>query len=210
MIEEKQLSDKKKEAILEATKELIAKYGFLKTTLDDIAAEIGMKKSSLYYYYNNKEAILFDVIKKETALYYNEMEKEVNKVFGCINKIMAFEKVNLHFFKKSITLYELTINKIWEVKNLIDNLYKDFISKEVSFLKKIIDEGVQNNELQVCDSGRLANAIVTILEAVKYKEIYYSGSSILKDINFNKVENDFRFIIKLLFNGLNVVQKNQN
>lgn len=210
MIEEKQLSDKKKEAILEATKELIAKYGFLKTTLDDIAAEIGMKKSSLYYYYSNKEAILFDVIKKETALYYNEMEKEVNKVSGCVNKIMAFEKVNLHFFKKSITLYELTINKIWEVKNLIDDLYKDFISKEVSFLKKIIDEGVQNNELQVCDSGRLANAIVTILEAVKYKEIYYSGSSILKDINFSKVENDFRFIIKLLFNGLNVVHKNHN
>ncbi|GAB6282187.1 MAG: hypothetical protein STSR0008_09310 [Ignavibacterium sp.] len=210
MIEEKQLSDKKKESIIEATKELIIKYGFLKTTLDDIAAEIGMKKSSLYYYYNNKEAILFDVIKKETALYYYEMEKEVNKVSGCINKIMVFEKVNLHFFKKSITLYELTISKIWEIKNLIDNLYKDFISQEVSFLKKIIDEGVQNNELQVCDSSRLANAIVTILESVKYKEIYYSSSPILKDINFNKVENDFRFIIKLLFNGLNVVHKNQN
>jgi len=209
VIEEKQIIEKKKELILEATKELISKYGFLKTTLDDIAADVGMKKSSLYYYYDNKEAILFDVIKKETESYYHLMEKEVNKVSGCINKIMIFEKVNLHFFKKSITLYDLTINKIWEIKNLIDDLYKDFISKEINFLKRIIDEGVQNNELKICDSGRLANAIVTILEAVKYKEIYYSGSSILRDINFNKVETDFRFIIRLLFNGLNTI-KNEN
>ena len=42
------IADRKKGIILDVTKKLIVQYGYAKTTLDDIAGALGIKKSSLY------------------------------------------------------------------------------------------------------------------------------------------------------------------
>lgn len=42
--------DQRREEIFEAAGRIFARYGFGKTTLDDIAASVGVKKTSLYYY----------------------------------------------------------------------------------------------------------------------------------------------------------------
>jgi len=47
----------KKQKITEAAKELFFRFGFSKTSMDDIAVQSGMAKPTLYYYYDNKEAI---------------------------------------------------------------------------------------------------------------------------------------------------------
>lgn len=48
-----QPADSKKDLILKTARGMLARHGFAKTTLDDIANALGMKKSSLYYYYDN-------------------------------------------------------------------------------------------------------------------------------------------------------------
>jgi TetR/AcrR family transcriptional regulator len=49
----------KRERILEEAVKLFYERGFTGTTLDDIAAELGVTKPALYYYVKNKEEILF-------------------------------------------------------------------------------------------------------------------------------------------------------
>ena len=46
--------DEKKNRIIATTKELIAQYGFKKTTMDEIATNARMGKSTMYYYFKNK------------------------------------------------------------------------------------------------------------------------------------------------------------
>ena len=58
-------TDEKRHQILNAALNCFARYGFNKTTLDDIATAIGMNKASLYYYYENKEAIFGEVLQEE-------------------------------------------------------------------------------------------------------------------------------------------------
>ena len=46
-----------KQQIIEAAGVIFERYGFKKTTMDDIAYAAGKGKSSLYYYFKNKEQV---------------------------------------------------------------------------------------------------------------------------------------------------------
>ena len=52
----------KKESILKAANICFSKYGYEKTTMDDIGKLAGLNKASLYYYYKNKESIYCEVV----------------------------------------------------------------------------------------------------------------------------------------------------
>lgn len=51
--------------LFEAISEVIKKQGMEGTTIDKIAEQMGMAKSSLYFYYPTKEAMLEDLVKSE-------------------------------------------------------------------------------------------------------------------------------------------------
>src|SRR6476469_10505011 len=46
-----------REAILDATDRLLARYGFKKMTIDDLAREVGIGKGSVYLHFPSKEEI---------------------------------------------------------------------------------------------------------------------------------------------------------
>src|SRR3954469_14062839 len=46
-----------REAILDATDRLLARYGFRKMTIDDLAKEVGIGKGSVYLHFPSKEEI---------------------------------------------------------------------------------------------------------------------------------------------------------
>ncbi len=50
----------KRRAALEATANAFNAHGFYKTSLGDIAAELGVTKAALYYYFKSKDEILFE------------------------------------------------------------------------------------------------------------------------------------------------------
>ena len=58
----------KKEIICNKAAEIFAKKGYEKTTIEEIAAELKMTKSSLYYYFKGKEDILFQCLIKAHIL----------------------------------------------------------------------------------------------------------------------------------------------
>lgn len=53
-----------REALRATAAELFARKGYRATTLDDIAAELGLKKASLYHYIRSKDELLADIYEK--------------------------------------------------------------------------------------------------------------------------------------------------
>ncbi|PIF05120.1 MAG: TetR family transcriptional regulator, partial [Draconibacterium sp.] len=60
--------DTNRENILKIAREIFSKYGYKKTTLDDIASAVRKGKSSLYYYFKSKEDLFHAVIMKEVEI----------------------------------------------------------------------------------------------------------------------------------------------
>ncbi|MCK5833309.1 TetR/AcrR family transcriptional regulator [bacterium] len=58
----------KKENIIESAQKLFSRFGFLKTTVDEIAKAARMGKASLHHYFKSKEDIFREVVKKESQI----------------------------------------------------------------------------------------------------------------------------------------------
>ncbi|MDO5605783.1 MAG: TetR/AcrR family transcriptional regulator [Paracoccus sp. (in: a-proteobacteria)] len=56
--------DVKREAVLAAALELFNTRGFRATSLDDVAARLGVTKPTIYHYIGSKDEILFDCVKR--------------------------------------------------------------------------------------------------------------------------------------------------
>ena len=59
------MKSKAKTQLIEAAGVTFSRFGYRKTTMDDIAFAAGKGKSSLYYYFKNKEEVFEAVVEKE-------------------------------------------------------------------------------------------------------------------------------------------------
>src|SRR6516162_4887779 len=57
--------------IVEAAADLIYAHGVEQTSLDDVMAASGVSKSQLYHYFTDKDALVLDVISKQTERVFN-------------------------------------------------------------------------------------------------------------------------------------------
>ncbi len=196
--------DTKKELILKTAREILARNGFAKTTLDDIANALGMKKSSLYYYYSNKEALLEDVMNRERDNFCLLIEEALKSTDSTINRILNYEKAKFEYVADTIKLHEVSTSVLLEMKSKMFEQIQIIHKKEIEMLKKVLDEGIKKKEIKKCDTHRIAELILTISEALRHREFYFASFSINKKIDFTKAVDDMTFAIKLIFEGLKV------
>jgi len=196
--------DTKKELILKTARELFAKNGFAKTTLDDIANVLGMKKSSLYYYYENKEALIEDVMNNETKNFCTLINDALNSKGKTIDRIINYEKAKFDYVLETIKMHEISTSVLFEMKIKMFDQIQIIHKKEIEMLKKILNEGIKTKEIKKCDTQRIAELILTLSEALRHREFYFASFSINKKIDFTKAVDDMVFAIKLIFDGLKV------
>jgi AcrR family transcriptional regulator len=74
--------DPKRELILSAAQVQFSRYGFRRTSMEDIAKEVGVSRASLYSYFANKEEIFrnLSIAHHESAL--GKAERIINDVTG--------------------------------------------------------------------------------------------------------------------------------
>ena len=84
------LDQQKKENILQIARELFFRFGYHKTSMDDIAQQVGLAKPTLYYYYPNKEAIFDEIVIREASAFLNKVEQAIPENLAADQKIVAF------------------------------------------------------------------------------------------------------------------------
>lgn len=192
----------KKELILDVTKKLIVLYGYGKTTLDDIANAIGMKKSSLYYYYKNKEDIMYEVMMREKSVYLKVIKEALVIEGSTRDKIINYERAKENHFKKSLSPFDLTVNQFIEIKRGVKEIFKNIECDEKQFVAKVISDGMKKNELKKCSKDKVAQVIINISEALRIKEFHNSETQRMSEVDFDIVLKQTEEIINLMFDGL--------
>lgn len=162
-----QKKDKTKERLVSAAGRIFSKFGFEKTTMNEIAMEARKGKSSLYYYFSSKEEIFKAVV---------EYEAEILK-----EKILDTLKSNDNTLEKFRKYIITRFNGIRELGNLYNALRSDllthleFISKarlkyddlELDYIREMLDEGVQKSIFKIEDVDNTAKTIHLTLKSVE-------------------------------------------
>lgn len=192
--------DIKKNQILAAAKQVFGRFGFTKTTLDDVANAVGMKKASLYYYYSSKEELFKDVIKSETDELVAELEKNVFDKRNVHDQLNTYINTRLAYLQKMVNIHNLTVNSILEFRPISELLYREFFDKQIQIVVKIISDGIKNGELKNVNADRTASIFLSAIESIATKVLCKSKAT--NEINYKSIEEDSLFLTELIINGL--------
>ena len=152
-----------RENIINAASIAFSKFGYKKTTLDDIAGFTNVSKTGLYYYFKNKEEVLNEVIKKEAARLQEKLIDAVGQESKPIDKIFAYIRERMEFLAQVSNYYSALRYDLMEHLNTINKNRAEFDKIELKVLSDILIEGNKTGDFSIDDIEVTAKTILLVL-----------------------------------------------
>lgn len=157
-----------KEKIQQAAFRCVARHGFEKTTLEDIAKEVGLNKATLYYYYKNKEDILLDISTAATRQSLESLKSGALAAAGGITaKLRYFLLERALYYLRMVQQMHISAEHLGQVEQRFRSLVSDVHEAELVFLGELLDRAAAEGEIRATDSRMLAQQLIALSEAAK-------------------------------------------
>ena len=186
--------DEVKEAIVNVARHIFSRFGFKKTTMDEIAIASHKGKSSIYYYFASKEEIFQAVVEKEAEILKQELIKANNETDSPEQKLKMHVLIRMRTMEKLANFYSAIKDDYLGHLDFIEKIRKKYDQEEIQMMESILVEGVKNGIFEIEDTALAAIAIVT---AMKGMEIPLFWGVEEKDI-----ESRLDHLIHILFHGV--------
>lgn len=194
--------DAKREQIKQAAKVFFIQYGYYKTTLEDIARHIGIKKNSLYYYFPNKETLFNELIQNEAEEVFLNIEKALKSCKSASQKMKVFSKRVIYAHVERSNVYSITLQIFLEIGDIIEQSYKGFRKRASSILENILTEGVKSGEFKKHNTTELSEYILTVINSLEYKEFRIAHIDSFDQLDLTKIEKTIMKILDYIIAGL--------
>ncbi len=156
------------ESIINIASGIFQKYGFKKTTVDDIAEAAHKGKSSLYYYFKSKEEIFRAVIDKEAKSLKSVLSEIVNnKDLEPEEKFRKYISTRMIKLKELVNYYDALTNDYLSHYQFINKIRERHDKDEELFITQMLKEGVQKGKFEIPDTGIAAYAIVIAMKGLE-------------------------------------------
>lgn len=167
--------NKTKRAIFDSAVKVFSSDGYDGATVDDVAANAGVAKGTLYYHFKGKEDLFNFIVKEGIALISCEVKKATEEIEDPMECLRVSVKVQLKYVYNNKDLFRVIISQIWGEKDRHQELreqIKKLINNNNNMLGNIIDAGYIKEDSEVlsyCFIGVLFSAaLYEILNEGKY------------------------------------------
>ncbi|MBN1648245.1 MAG: TetR/AcrR family transcriptional regulator [Spirochaetales bacterium] len=153
--------------IIAAAGECFARYGYDKTSLDDIAAIVGINKVSFYHYFKNKDEIFTAMITEEADKYMSGIIAKAEKHKHCRQRILTWINEGFSYLADNNIMgqlsYESAIGLNPYIRQLVDYAKK----KGTAYLAQTLTWFMKRGEIRKINVLRTALIIQDIVYALK-------------------------------------------
>ncbi len=196
-----QLSTEKQAIIVDAARKRFAYYGFSKVTMDEIAADVGLGKASLYYYFPTKENLFQEVIKQEKNQFLSDIQMMIGKSIPPCDMLRQYARQRIQHFRNLANLRALQFQQSPEARASFMALFKDFQHQEVALLEKILDLGKQSGDFSVADPRQSAEVIIQMFYGPRAWHLLKRENE-LDEETYRQLEQSTIEIAEVILNGI--------
>jgi AcrR family transcriptional regulator len=180
--------------IIVTSGQIFSRYGFKKTTMDEIAHALKMGKSSIYYYYKSKEEIFEAVVLHEANILRNELTTAIKSVESPVDKMRNYVFVRMKSFEKLSNYYNAIFDKNLDHFDFIETIRAKYDREELAILRLILYHGARKKAFNVTNSAYTALAVQTTLKGLEVPLFWKK-----RELN---IEERLNGILEVLFNGI--------
>lgn len=182
--------------ILDAAEKRLRTYGYGKTTMAEIATDVGMSAANLYRYFDNKLDIGAALAQRCFDTRFTLLQAVAERTdINAIQKLEEFVVTNLRYthtqFSETPKVNELVDIIMAERCDLIQAK----IETDLRLLKRILQDGMEHGEFEISD-------LTTTAEAVLHAITKFSVPLFMTMYPLDEFEHHARNLVALLVRGL--------
>ena len=186
--------DETKDVILNVATNIFSKFGFHKTTVDEIARAAHKAKGSVYYHFKSKEELFQGVIDKEFQVLRGELIKAIDSGNNAKEKLANYITVRMKTLDKLTNFYDALKNDYLNYLNFIGEIRERYDNEETILIKSILTGGVNNDEFEINNVEITAPAILTALKGLEMP--------FFLENKYNELESRLNELISILIRGI--------
>ena len=187
-----------RDAILDATDRLLARYGYKKMTIDDLAKEVGIGKGSVYLHFESKEEIalshvdrIVERVKSRLFAISESKSSPENRI-----KKMLIERVLMRF--DSVQHYSQSMNELLgQVRSRLLERRRRYFEEEAKIFARVLAEGKSAGIFRVKDAAETGRTLIDATNAL----LPYSLSAYELGER-SEIEKKANRVADLILNGL--------
>jgi len=160
------VSEERREQIVESAMNVIARKGFSKTRMDDVAAESGLSKGLLYWYFKSKEEIIVAISDLLFGAEFRKMENLAVEGQSARESLEDFLEIFIEdlrgMLKVTPVIYEFYALAFRNAT--VRTAMQAYLRRFVSILEPIVQRGIDSGEFVLKDARQITLIIGSTLE----------------------------------------------
>jgi len=153
--------------IINSATKYFSKFGFHKTTMDEIAKHIHKAKGVLYYYFKGKEELFNEVLKQELNAVKIELKKIVDANNDSLITLKEYTLTRLKLLHRAVNYHETLKADFFEKYLFVKDVREDFASFERDQLTIILERGKKEGFLDFTNISSTINIFMMVINGIE-------------------------------------------
>lgn len=150
-----------KDAILDATDRLLARFGYRKMTVEDIAVEAGIGKGSIYLHFSSKEEVVLSHIDRIVDRLRERLTEIAHSDATAAERLRLMLLTRVLFRFDSIQHYTQSLNDLLAVlRPSLLARRAQYFEAEAQIFAEVLTDGRQSEEFTFDDERATAHALL--------------------------------------------------
>ena len=161
-----ELSEDRKNEILDAALEVFSELGLQEASVDDVVERSGLSKGTLYWYFKSKDRLIGALMRRFFAQELSKVRKLQQGPGSVRDRLLHYSREVEAVVKqmpRALTLefYAVAVRQK-SVRKFLGELYVRYCGE----LAQLIREGIENGEFRKADADQLAAAVTGLCEGL--------------------------------------------
>lgn len=190
------VSDERKNQILNAAEGIFTQKGLDEARMDDIADKTGLSKGTLYFYFKSKDDLIIAILDRIFKSVFKQLDARKNVNLSATDAINQFTEEAIRDYKKMLHLMPVAYEFLGLAfrNKIVQKALKQYFQHYMDVLVPIVQKGVDSGEFRNVDPQEVAIAAGAIYEGTVLLWVY--------DSELIDMERHIRSGIKLLLEGI--------
>jgi AcrR family transcriptional regulator len=189
------VSEERRAEIIEAALHCFTRQGYNNTTMDDIVAESGLSKGTLYWYFDSKDDLFSAAMMSVFEDISEDALKDIEQRSTASDKLLAMARAAVNIGKQAEGLFNLFL-EFWASsphRKEASQLWLDLLEEYKNVTAAIIEEGIENGEFAPVEADQLVWAVLAAYDGLA------AYVTLKPDLDLDRIDRAF---IETLLKGL--------
>jgi len=189
------VTQERKDQILNAAEQVFTEKGFDDARMDDIADQTGLSKGTMYLYFKSKDDLIIAILDRLFQREFSQLE-HMDENLTAVESILKFTDMMATDMTRMLRLIPIVYQFLALAfrNKYVQYSLKQYLSRYLHIVTAMIQRGVDSGELKPVDPGEVAIAMGAIME----------GTLLLWAYDRSAVDPDhhIRTSVQLLLSGI--------